>query len=131
MFDEIGTAQINDLFDDVCFGFPDVRVVDRERRFSHQRKDFLKAAHHPWVRGARSATTDDLRADGQVQGDHAILVEAHTVEAQHLGDGRANRDKQERPPPPTLMRPPQALHSLPSPQPSSTTTESATRTPSN
>ena len=48
------------------------------------------------MRRPGGAATNDLSAHRQVQTDHAVLVETHAVQAEHLGNGCTNRHEQER-----------------------------------
>jgi hypothetical protein len=56
MLDEISTVRLDNQIDDFSLSLPDVRIVDRERCFGHQREEFLKAPHYvevwPWARAS-------------------------------------------------------------------------------
>jgi len=95
--DQLWASGLGNQADDLALGLPEKRVLHGERMIGNHRQKRLESVQHSRVRRSRRLAADHLGAHRQVHADHAVLVEPDVRLPEHIGDGRAQRDEQERP----------------------------------
>ena len=95
LLDQMAASRIADQIHNLGLGYPEEGVLDCKRLFDEITKQACEAIENLRMSGSRRPRTHYLLADGQVQANDSVFVEANVLQAEHVRDRSGEGSVQE------------------------------------